>query len=69
MFDEDGSYIKNKKAGKVIHLKKERGVYVMDAAAVGHGSWASNDNGQRLASAEQQESKRRGFQRPAKVEQ
>ena len=69
VFDEDGSYVKNKKTCKVIHLKKERGVCVMDAAVVGHGSWASNDNGQHHASAEQQEGKRRGFQRPAKEEQ
>ena len=68
-FDEDGSYIKNKKTGKVTHLKKERGVYVMDAAVVNQGNWMGNNNEPHLASAEQREGKCRGFHRPAKEEQ
>ena len=60
VFDESGSYIKHKKTGAVIPLKKERGVYVMDAAIVGQTSWM-HDDGQQLASTEQQETRARGF--------
>ena len=52
--DEDGSYVKRQKSGKVILLKKERGVYVMDAAMAHHWVWESNDNGQHFAIADQQ---------------
>ena len=54
VFDESGSYIKHKNAGAVIQLKKERGVYVMGAAIMGQASWMC-DNGQQLASADQQD--------------
>ena len=68
VFDESGSYIKHKKTGAVIQLKKERGVYVMDAAILGQMSWMDN-NGQQLASAEEQPSSaKRGFQRLASRE-
>ena len=60
VFDESGSYIKHKKTGAVIQLKKERGVYVMGAAIMGQASWMS-DNGQQLASADQQDADGRGF--------
>ena len=61
VFDESGSYIKHKKTGAVIQLKKERGVYVMDAAIMGQMSWM-DINGQQLASAEEQPSSpKRGF--------
>ena len=62
VFDESGSYIKHKKTGAIIQLKKERGVYVMDAAIANQASWM-NDNDQQLASAERQEegSPKRGF--------
>ena len=57
---ESGPYIKRKKTGAVIQLKKERGVYVMGAAIMGQMSWM-NDNGQQLASAEHQDTEGRGF--------
>ena len=60
---------KNKNTGKVIHLKKERGVYVMGAAVVNQQSWMGNNNEPHLASADQREGKCRGFHRPAKEEQ
>ena len=60
VFDESGSYIKHKKTGAIIPLMKKRGVYVMDAAIMGQANW-TYDNGQQLASAEQQESHGRGF--------
>ena len=62
VFGESGSYIKHKKTGAVKQLKKERGVYVMDAAIMGQTSWMC-DNGQQLPSAEEQpgSSLRRGF--------
>ena len=31
VFDEEASYIKHKKTGNVIHMKRERGVFVIDA--------------------------------------
>ena len=68
VLDESGSYVKHKKTGAVIQLKKGRGVYVMDAAIMGQMSWMDN-NGQQLASAEEQpSSSKRGFQRPASRE-
>ena len=68
VFDESGPYIKHKKTGAIIQLKKERGVYVMDAAVIGQMSWMDN-NGQQLASAEEQPcSSKRGFQRLANRE-
>ena len=60
VFDESGSYIKHKKTGAVIQLKKERGVYVMDSAIMGQMSWM-NDNGQQFASADHQDTDGRGF--------
>ena len=67
MLDESGSYIKHKKTGAIIQLKKERGVYVMDAAIMGQMGWANNE--QQLASAEEQSSSsKRGFQRLANRE-
>ena len=68
VFDESGSYVKHKKAGAVIQLKKDRRVYVMDAAILGQMGWVNN-NEQQLASAEEQpSSSKRGFQRPANRE-
>ena len=67
VFDENGSYIKHKKTGAIIQLKKERGVYVMDAAILGQMGWMNNE--QQLASAEEQPcSSKRGFQRLANRE-
>ena len=67
VFDESGSYIKHKKTGAIIQLKKERGVYVMDAAIMGQMGWMNNE--QQLASAEEQSSSsKRGFQRLANRE-
>ena len=60
VFDESGSYIKHKRTGKIIPPKKERGVYVMDAAIMRQASWM-NDDGQQLASAEHQDEQGRGF--------
>ena len=66
--DESGSYVKYKKAGAIAQPKKERGVYVMDASIMGQVSWVG-DNGQQLASAEEQPgSSKRGFQRLASRE-
>ena len=68
VFDESGSYIKHKKTGATIPLKKERGVYVMDAAIMGQASWMCDD-GQQLASAEEQQVHGgRGFHRHAKTQ-
>ena len=50
----------HKKTGAVIQLKKERGVYVMDAAIMGQMSWMDS-NGQQIASADQQDADGRGF--------
>ena len=58
--DESGPYIMRKKTGAIIQLEKERGVYVMGAAITGHASWMC-DNGQQLASADQQDAEGRGF--------
>ena len=59
---EDGSYIKHKRTGKTIQLKMERGVYVMDAAIMDQWSRVSSEDGQQLASAEQQPGgNKRGF--------
>ena len=67
VFNENGSYIKHKKTGAIIQLKKERGVYVMDAAILGQMGWMNNE--QQLASAEEQpSSSKRGFQRLANRE-
>ena len=62
MLDDDGSYIKQKRTGKTIQLKKEIGVYVMDAAIMGQRSRMSSEDGKQLASAEQQpDGNKRGF--------
>ena len=70
VFDDGGSYIKHKKTGAIIPLKKERGVYVMDAAIMGQASWM-HDEGQQLASAEEQQVQAhggKGFHRHAKTQ-